>query len=254
MDGSVLLIVVLVGVAVWLYVRNGQLAKARSTLTAEKSTLERRVGDAERARRVTTERVATLSTQNESLVRDDAALAKYRPLVDVERALQRTRDETAPEVARTQSGSMTSAERTRRFRLTWPAHPIWYDDFQAGVIPTLVALMPHRLTDAQRRVPCATLTLRPLPIASRARNDEPQRIISRLTAGVAVETFFQGVFAQRSAPQFAGQHVKAHGVTSRSRRSAVASRTGRVRLCSLLLLFTLHVLTVGESLKACPRC
>jgi len=63
-----------------------------------------------------------------------------------------------------------------------------------------------------------------------------------------------GVFAQRSALQLAGQHVKAHGVTSRSRRSAVASRTGRVRLCSLLLLYTLHVLIVGESLKACPRC
>lgn len=73
-----------------LSVRNGQLAKARSTLTAEKSTLERRVGDAEREHRVTTERVATLSTQNESLVRDNAALAKYRPLVEVERAIQRT--------------------------------------------------------------------------------------------------------------------------------------------------------------------
>lgn len=101
-DGSVLLIVVLVGVAVWFLVRSGQLAKARSALAAEKNALERRVGDAEREQRVTAERVATLSTQNETLARDNAALAKYRPLVDVERTVQQAREQLAAEAAQAQ--------------------------------------------------------------------------------------------------------------------------------------------------------
>jgi hypothetical protein len=65
----------------------------------------------------------------------------------------------------------------------------------------------------------------------------------------------KGVCAQRSAPQVAGQHVKAHGVTSRSRRSAVASRTGRVRLCFLLLLFTqcAHRRGITEGMSALLR-
>ena len=79
-----------------------QRAARQGSLVADRreEPVERGVGEAEREHRVTTERVATLSTRNESLVRDNAALAKYRRLVDVERALQRTRDEIAAEVAR----------------------------------------------------------------------------------------------------------------------------------------------------------
>jgi hypothetical protein len=81
LDSSVLLIVVLVGVVAWLYVRNRQLAKSRLALAADK---------------------ATLSEQNESLVRDNAALAKYRPLADVERVVQQTREQLAAEAAQAQ--------------------------------------------------------------------------------------------------------------------------------------------------------
>jgi hypothetical protein len=102
MDGSVLLIVVLVGVAVWFCVRSVQLAKARSTLASEKSRLEQRVADAEREQRSTAERVATLSAQYETLAHDNAALAKYRPLVEIERTLQQTRAQIAAESAQAQ--------------------------------------------------------------------------------------------------------------------------------------------------------
>jgi hypothetical protein len=77
----------------------------------------------------------------------------------------------------------TMARGTRR---PAAAHPLAVMDSEQSV-----ALMRHRLVDAQRRLPCATLVLRPLPIASRARNEQAPRIVSRLTAGVAIESFFQ---------------------------------------------------------------
>jgi hypothetical protein len=138
----------------------------------------------------------------------------------------------------------TARRRLTRFRC---------DDFQAGVIPTLVTLMRHRLIDAQRRLPCATLALRPLPIASRARNGQAPRIISRLTAGVAIESFFQRRL--RAALSAAIRWATREGAR---RHEPFATICGGVAhgpcQASLLLLFTLHVLIVSESLKACPRC
>lgn len=81
MDASFLLIVVLAGVVAWLWVRNGRLAKSREALRAE--------------------RVAS-DAQNEVLVRENAGLAKYRPLADVEHALQEARERIAAEAAQAQ--------------------------------------------------------------------------------------------------------------------------------------------------------
>jgi hypothetical protein len=128
------------------------------------------------------------------------------------------------------------------------AHP-WTGWIVSSQSPSCVTVSSTR--SAACRV--QRLALRPLPIASRARNGQAPRIAPVLPRVSRSRASSKSVFAHRSVPQFAGQHVKAHGVTSRSRRSAVALRTGRVRLCSLLFLFTLHVLIVGESLKACPR-
>lgn len=59
MDGSALLIVVLIGVVVWFVLRNVQLGKSRSALAAEKAALQRRVEGAEHDQKATAERVRT---------------------------------------------------------------------------------------------------------------------------------------------------------------------------------------------------
>ena len=105
MDGTILLVVVLVGVVAWLYVRIARLTNARSALVAEKTSLELRVEDAERERRSATERVAMLSAQNDALARDNATLARYRPIVDVEGAVQHARAQLAAEAAQAQQRS-----------------------------------------------------------------------------------------------------------------------------------------------------
>lgn len=102
MDGTILLVVVLVGVVAWLCVRNARLTKARAAVAAEKTALELRVEGAERERRSTAERVATLSAQSDALARDNAALARYRSIVDVERVVQQTHAQLAAEAVQAQ--------------------------------------------------------------------------------------------------------------------------------------------------------
>jgi hypothetical protein len=80
-DASFLLTVILACVVAWLLVRNGRLAKSRQALLAEKVALD---------------------AQNELLVRENASLAKYRPLADVEHAVQEARERLAAEAAQAQ--------------------------------------------------------------------------------------------------------------------------------------------------------
>jgi hypothetical protein len=109
-DGFI--IFVLSGLAVWLFARCRMLAKDSSALSAEKSALEQRVGDAEREQQVMAERVATLSEENETLGREIGSLEKYRPLVEVERAVQHTREQIQVEAAQAREQLEEDRRRT----------------------------------------------------------------------------------------------------------------------------------------------
>lgn len=113
MDTPVLLIVVLAGVAAWLHIRCRRLAKAHSVLATEKANLERCAAEAEQELRVMAERVTELSAQSDALVRDNAALAKYRPIVDIERAVQEARERFSEQVARATNEAAAIVEQAR---------------------------------------------------------------------------------------------------------------------------------------------
>jgi hypothetical protein len=126
MDGALAVgTIVLLGLAAWFFVRSRRLGAAEAALREEKQRLEHGLVDLGEQHRTLAQRLSAVSSENETLrverTRLDAnmsaladenrALTRYRPLLDLERALESTRGVIAAERARAQQ--LLDAERAQ---------------------------------------------------------------------------------------------------------------------------------------------